>query len=101
MEKLVLTFKEVAAPLNRSHRSLERMVDRKTGVLDLSVGTMKTVKLAGSRVIPRHEFERFLRDAGLVLVEPATPATAPEPTPTPARRGRQRLSAMAGAKGGV
>ncbi|MDA8257814.1 MAG: hypothetical protein M0Z99_19665 [Betaproteobacteria bacterium] len=95
MEKLVLSLKEVAAPINKSHRSLERMVDA-DGVIDLGVGTIKTVKLGGSRVVPTHEFERFLRAAGIVITEPTA---VPEPTPEPACRGRKRQSAMV--KGGA
>ncbi len=73
------------------------MVDA-SGVIDLGVGTIKTLKLGGSRVVPKREFERFLRDAGIVV----EPAAAPEPEPTAsARRGRRRQAAQVGLKGGV
>ena len=98
MEKLVFHIREIAPALNKSPRTLERLVDVQTGVIDLGVGSIKTVKLGGARLVPRHEFERFLRDVGIVLTEPAA---APEPTPTPARRGRKRQSAALGMKGGV
>ncbi len=92
MEKLVFSLREIAGPLNKSPRTLERMVGRE-GVIDLGVGTLKTMRLGGSRVVPTHEFERFLRDAGIVITEPAA-APEPTPTPAPARRGRKRQSSI-------
>ncbi|MDA8260728.1 MAG: hypothetical protein M0Z99_34700 [Betaproteobacteria bacterium] len=70
-------------------------MDVQTGVIDLGVGSIKTVKLGGARLVPRHEFERFLRHAGIVLAEPAAD---PAPAPAPTRRGRKRQATV---KGGV
>lgn len=96
MEKLVFSLAEIATPLNKSPRTLERLVGE-DGVIRLGVGTIKTLKLGGSRVVPRHEFDRFVRDAGIIVSEPAA-APEPEPTTAPARRGRRRQAAQ---KGGV
>jgi len=88
MEKLVFSLREVAAPLSRTQRSLEKLLNARTGRIDLGVGIINTIKIGGARVVARHEFERFLRDAGLVVE--ATPTANPEPTPEHGRRGRPR-----------
>ena len=94
MEKLVFHLREIAPALNKSPRTLERLVNTQTGALDLGVGVIRTVKLGGARLVPRHEFERFLREAGIVFAEPAAD---PAPAPAPTRRGRKRRAE----KGGV
>lgn len=92
MDKLVFSLREIAAGLNKSPRTLERLLGR-DGVLDLRIGTMKTIVLGGSRVVPRHEFDRFVRDAGIIVSEPAAasqPAKRNPGRPRDASKRRQK-----------
>ncbi len=89
-DKLVFNLREVAAPLHRTQRSLEKLLDARTGRIDLGVGIIRTLKLGGSRVVARHEFDRFLREAGIVA--PGAEALDLEPAQPTARRGRKRQS---------
>ena len=46
MEKLVFSLREIAEPLGKSPRTLERLIDH-AGILDLRIGTIKTLVLGG------------------------------------------------------